>query len=257
MAGEPASLGGMTSNQSVYTFGPVEPIGGVVFDFYGTLVEEKSDEIRSDQEIFRSYGYELSETMRRYWIDPVTSLDHVEVSSDRATYSKWQRELWRQSLRECGIADNDLESLVDHAVSRSRKREFSAISDTIETLRTIRNAGIRTAVCSNWGWDLTDAVEACGLTGLFEVIVSSAQAGYRKPHGGIFNTVLERLGLEAGEVLFVGDTWSADIAGALSAGLWAAQIVHEGDPQDEVVPPSGVIRIRALRELIPLVAVRD
>jgi putative hydrolase of the HAD superfamily len=247
----------MISNQSVYTFDSVESIGGIVFDFYGTLVEENSDEIRSDQEIFRSYGYELSETMRRHWIDPVTSLEHVEVSSDRATYSEWQRGLWRRSLRECGIADNDLESLVDHAVSRSREREFSAISGTIETLRTIRNAGIRTAVCSNWGWDLTEAVDACGLTGLFEVIVSSAQAGYRKPHGAIFNTVLERLGLEAGAVLFVGDTWSADIAGALSAGLWAAQIVHEDDRREQVAPPSRVTRIRVLRELIPLVAVRD
>lgn len=247
----------MTTNQSVYTFDPVESIGGVVFDFYGTLVEENSDEIRSDQEIFRSYGYELTETMRRYWIDPVTSLDHVEVSSDRATYSEWQRELWRQSLRDCGIANNDLESLVDHAVSRSRQREFSAISGTIETLRTIRNAGIRTAVCSNWGWDLTEAVEACGLTGLFEVVVTSAQAGYRKPHGRIFNAVLERLELKADSVLFVGDTWSADIAGALSAGLWAAQIVREVDREDEVAPPSRVIRIRALSELIPLVTTRD
>lgn len=235
----------------------MESIGGVVFDFYGTLVEEKSEEIHVDQEIFRSYGYELNETMRRCWIDPVTSLDHVEVSSDRATYSEWQKELWRRSLRECGIADNHLESLVEHAASRSRKRKFSAIAGTIETLRTIRNAGIRTAVCSNWGWDLTEAVDACGLTGLFELIVSSAQAGYRKPHGRIFNTVLEGLGLEASSVLFVGDTWSADIAGALSAGLWAAQIVDELDRQDQVDPPSRVVRIRALKELIPLVAVRD
>ena len=235
----------------------MESIGGIVFDFYGTLVEENGDEIRADQEIFRSYGYELSETMRRHWIDPVTSLEHVEVSSDRATYSEWQRGLWRRSLRESGIADDDLEPLVDHAVSRSREREFSAIPGTIETLRTIRNAGIRTAVCSNWGWDLTEAVDACGLTDLFEVIVTSAQAGYRKPHGGIFNTVLERLGLEAGAVLFVGDTWSADITGALSAGLRAAQIVRDDDRRDQVVPPSRVTRISVLRELIPLVALRD
>ena len=224
----------------------------MVFDFYGTLVDEEDGELRRDREIFRRFGYELSEPLRRHWIDPVTCLDHVPFSSDRDSYAGWQSELWRQGLREHGIADQDLETLVEHAVTRSRTRRFSAFPDAVETLQALRSAGTRTAVCSNWGWDLGDAVGSCGLAELVEVVVGSATSGYRKPHNRIFEIVLERLGLGPAEVLFVGDTWSADVEGALSAGLWAAEVVRQGENGEERRLPDRVIRVSRLTELLPL-----
>ena len=233
---------------------PVESIGGVIFDFYGTLVEEAADEIRSDRDIFRRYGYELSEPMRRLWIDPVSSLDHAPHSSDRGSYTEFQSNLWRQSLRDAGVADDDLDPLVGHALARSRARRLETFSGVVDTLTIMRESGVRTAVCSNWGWDLTEAVHASGLSGLVDVVVSSAQVGYRKPHGRIFEVALGRLGLTRDSVLFVGDTWSADIEGALAAGLRAAQIVHEDEPPDEEALPPSVVRISTLPELLPFLA---
>jgi putative hydrolase of the HAD superfamily len=228
-------------------------IRGVVFDFYGTLVEEEDGELRSDQEIFRSYGYELTDDLFSQWIDPVRSLEHLSFSTGRETYTDWQRRLWYEALQENGIAENHVAALVEHASVRSRERRFKTYPDAAYVLETIGNAGRRTAICSNWGWDLPEAVEACGLRGLVEPVVSSAHVGYRKPHTGIFDVVLDRLDLRADEVLFVGDTWSADIVGALSSGLWAAQVVR-GDVVvgDQTITTPGVVQIADLAELLPL-----
>jgi putative hydrolase of the HAD superfamily len=227
-------------------------IRGVVFDFYGTLVEEEDDELRWDREIFRSYGYELTDDLSSHWIDPVNSLEHLSFSTGREMYTDWQRQLWHEALQANGIAEDHIAALVEHATTRTRERRFKTYPGAAYVLEAIGNTGRRTAICSNWGWDLAEAVEACGLSGLVEEIVGSAQVGYRKPHTGIFEVVLDRLDLRADEVLFVGDTWSADIVGALSSGLWAAQVVRGDVADSQTIPPARVIQIADLAELLPL-----
>jgi putative hydrolase of the HAD superfamily len=53
----------------------------------------------------------------------------------------------------------------------------------------------------------------------FDAVVTSAEAGARKPHPAIFTTVCDALGLPPDQVAFVGDSWSADVVGALRAGM--------------------------------------
>jgi len=225
---------------------------GLVFDFYGTLVEEEDDELRLDREILRSYGYELTDDLLRPWIDPVTSLEHLPFSTERELYVDWQSRLWYETLREKGIREDHLPALVEQAVVRSRERRFKTCPSAAYVLETVRNAGLHTAICSNWGWDLPEVVESCGLLGLVDLLVSSAHVGYRKPHAGIFDVVLDRLNLGADEVLFVGDTWLADIEGALASGLWAAQVVRGDVEQNHRILPARVIQITGLADLLPL-----
>jgi putative hydrolase of the HAD superfamily len=200
----------------------------------------------------RSFGYELTDELLMQWIDPVNSREHLSFSTGRETYTDWQRQLWSEALQANGIAKDHVAALVEQAIIRSRARRFKTYPGAAHVLQTIGNAGRRTAICSNWGWDLTEIVEACGLLGLVEEIISSAHVGYRKPHTGIFDVVLDRLDLRADEVLFVGDTWSADIVGAISSGLWAAQVVRGEAASNQVTPPARVVQIADLAELLPL-----
>lgn len=230
-------------------------VRAVIFDFYGTLVTEREGEIESDLAILQRYGYDPGALERLRWIDPVTTLDHAEFSENRGAYVAWQRQQWLEHLRRAGVAEEHLELLVDQAAARSGARELDVFPDAVATLTALRDAAILTAVCSNWGWDLAEAISACGLTDLIDVQVTSAQAGYRKPHPRIFELAIERLQVPAADVMFVGDNWSADVEGAKQAGMRALHVVRPGIAATGTVPPvpDGVLRIDGLGGLVELV----
>ena len=64
-------------------------------------------------------------------------------------------------------------------------------------------------------------VDKLGAREFFEVIISSAALGVRKPNPKIFQEALERMNLPAGKVAMVGDTLGADILGARNAGIFS------------------------------------
>ena len=111
------------------------------------------------------------------------------------------------------------------------------------------------AVCSNWGWDLDDALTQAGMRDEFEIVVTSAQVGVRKPHPAIFEETLTRLALEPGDALFVGDTWYPDVQGALAAGLRAVHVWRADAPPGDEPPPliAGVERVAELTGILALV----
>jgi len=69
----------------------------------------------------------------------------------------------------------------------------------------------------------------------------------RKPDQLAFLPVITALGLPAGEIAYVGDSVTADVEGALGAGLLPVWIDRWNDPWP--LPP-GVVRIGSLMELV-------
>jgi HAD superfamily hydrolase (TIGR01509 family) len=81
-------------------------------------------------------------------------------------------------------------------------------------------AGVRTGLLSNsWGhdYDRSDWLD------MFDVVVISGEVGMRKPEREIFELTLDRMGLPAGECVFI-DDMAHNVAAAAKAGL--AGIVH-------------------------------
>ncbi len=58
-----------------------------------------------------------------------------------------------------------------------------------------------------------------------DVALFSSEVGRRKPDPAIFERALERLGVEPGRTLFVGDTLATDVAGAAALGMHTCQAV--------------------------------
>jgi HAD superfamily hydrolase (TIGR01509 family) len=79
----------------------------------------------------------------------------------------------------------------------------------------------RMAVLSNF--DHGPAVEAAlagfGIRDRFDVVVVSADVGWRKPHPEIFRETLRRMGMGPDQAVFVGDTPEADVLGAQGVGM--------------------------------------
>jgi HAD superfamily hydrolase (TIGR01549 family) len=94
------------------------------------------------------------------------------------------------------------------------------ISDMVVLARELRSRGVRTAVLSNSEGRLAELLVEIGIADAFEVIVDSGRVGIEKPDPRIYELVLTELG-EPGPAIHIGDSWSADVAGALAAG-WRA-----------------------------------
>jgi len=94
-----------------------------------------------------------------------------------------------------------------------------ALPGAADCLAKLKRAGLTIALCSNWGWDLAADLAGTGLAGYIDVFVTSAQAGYRKPHTRIYQATLERAGFMAEDAVFVGDSLRTDALGPQRAGI--------------------------------------
>jgi putative hydrolase of the HAD superfamily len=118
---------------------------------------------------------------------------------------------------------------VDELVDAIR---FFAYPDTVPALTELRDRGLTLVAVSNWDCSLPRVLERCGLEGLLDGAISSAEAGSRKPDPGIFEAALALAGCEPDEALHVGDTAEEDVAGAHAAGIRPLLIDRDGGDGD-------------------------
>ena len=114
------------------------------------------------------------------------------------------------------------------------------IPGMIELVRELCAAGVAVGIVSNSEGRLAELVEQVGWSADFAFVADSGRLGVEKPDPAIFHYALERLGgLSAEEVVHVGDSWGADVEGALRAGLRAVWFTGDEDVRSL---PEGVRR---------------
>jgi putative hydrolase of the HAD superfamily len=85
-----------------------------------------------------------------------------------------------------------------------------------EMIRTLRAAGLRTALLSNsWG---CEEYPRADFPGLFDLVVLSGEVGMRKPEPEIFRHAAQALGLDPAECVFV-DDMEPNVAAAQACGM--------------------------------------
>jgi putative hydrolase of the HAD superfamily len=135
----------------------------------------------------------------------------------------------------------DPEALTEALLASLR---FDAYPDVRPALERGRELGARLVVVSNWDVSLHEVLERLGLAALLDAILTSAQAGVRKPDAAIFARALALAGVSATEAVHVGDSLDEDIAGARNAGITPVLVCRDG-----AIAPPGIAGITALTEL--------
>ncbi|SES06509.1 HAD family hydrolase [Actinokineospora terrae] len=115
---------------------------------------------------------------------------------------------------ELGLGGDTPGKLYDLMLAPSSWRPYP---DTEAALRLLRAKGIPVAVVSNIAWDLRDTFAHWGLAELVDEFVLSYVVGVVKPDAKIFEIACERLSVEPGAALMIGDSAEAD-GGAAAAG---------------------------------------
>jgi HAD superfamily hydrolase (TIGR01549 family) len=189
------------------------PVRGVIFDIHSTLVDQgNADE----------------------WLAAALAVaPHPLGPDDRAALVAFLDRIWEgarvsdpESTRDLSFADH---SRVFHeliaagpGVDRSLANAlydvmldtWHAYDDTIPTLRTLRQAGVRTCLLSNAGVPIRSVLDRDGISPWVDAVVLSYEVGCVKPDPRIFEAALAELDLPATDVLMVGDNANDDGGGA-------------------------------------------
>jgi len=155
--------------------------------------------------------------------------------------------LMRALLAGAGVNEEGLEGAVDWLWSEQPKKNLwrRPIEGMIELVDELRCAGVPVAVVSNSEGRLAELIDEIGWTDRFAVVADSGRLGIEKPAPGIFHWAAERVGIPIHEIAHVGDSFEADVQGALGSGMRA--VWFRGRTLAE--PPAEVRRAESAEEL--------
>ena len=197
------------------------PCTAAMFDFSGTLFRLQEDDSWfegiqvDDGEVDHHVQVEL---MRR-----MTAPTGQSVPMSPAERHAWtnrdlephlHREAYLHVLRESGVADHHAESLYQRMTDPAC---WTPYPDTAEVLRRLSEHGVRTAVVSNIAFDVRPAFAGIDVARYVDEFVLSFEVGAVKPNPEIFDTALQRLGVDPAATVMVGDSEEAD-GGARALG---------------------------------------
>jgi putative hydrolase of the HAD superfamily len=192
-----------------------ERLDAVTVDAMGTLVE-LDDPAGRLREALAGRGVDRSRDAVRAAFEAEVAyyLPRTLEGRDEATLLDLRRRCTAVFLEHAG-ADLDPESFAPAFVEAI---VFRPLPGARQALVRLRNAGLALACVSNWDASLAGHLERAGVAGLFDTVVSSAEAGAPKPDPAVFRLALDRLGTAPERTLHVGDE-DADREGAAAAGL--------------------------------------
>jgi HAD superfamily hydrolase (TIGR01549 family) len=205
----------------------VSRVEAVTCDFFDTLVFHRggSGRTRRLKEYFETQGFReptwddrsLYRVLERHGLDYSPSLSHVERR-------RYRKHLAVRVFAEAGlpITEDEPEFHADALWAALGPSAFDVFADAVPMLRSLRARGVRLAIVSNWHCGLAHYVAELSLAPYFDHVIGSADVGFRKPDPRIFEAACVLLGVPAGSILHVGDTYADDYIGARSAGYQAA-----------------------------------
>jgi putative hydrolase of the HAD superfamily len=129
------------------------------------------------------------------------------------------RPVLRGAMEQAGVSERVAERVSARFRSEYvRLDRWATYPDAEPALDRLRLSGWRQAILSNHCPELPDLVRGLGLWDYFDVVLTSAEIGFEKPHPEAFARAVRDLG-HPDPVWMIGDSPQADIAGAARCGI--------------------------------------
>ncbi len=211
------------------------PTRAALFDFDGTLADSFAAITASTNPVRVSFGFpELTEAAVRGYVGH--GLDH----------------LMHDLCPGCDTAEAVRRYREHHpSVMAAGTRLFPGVA---ETLIALHARGIKLAVCSNKAVAFTRSlIDSLGLGDLMTTVLGPEDAdGKPKPDPTMLLVACERLGVSAGDAVYVGDM-SVDVLAGRAAGIpvWLVNVGQAGTDDPTALGPAKVLG--DFRELVGLV----
>ena len=229
---------------------PFRDVKACVFDAYGTLFDFNSAAERC-RDVLGDKTDELSALWRskqlQYtWLRGMMGKHKPfrEVTGDALDFALQTLSVDDPSLR------NRLMDLYD------RLQTFPEVP---EVLRTLKKAGIATAILSNGSPDMLDAaVRHTGIGGDLDAVLSVESVGIYKPHPSVYDLAARQFGVSLSEISFQSsNAW--DAVAAATFGMRVVWCNRYGQQRERLTaqPDAEVKTLSALPEILGLRAGKD
>lgn len=217
-------------------------IQACVFDAYGTLLDFNSaaaqasdalgDRAAALSELWR--GKQLQYTWLRALMN--THAPFWQVTGEALDYA----------METLGMNDPPLRERLMQLYL-----QLAPFVDVADTLRTLRGAGLRTAILTNGSPEMIEAgCRHAGIHGLLDAILSVEEVGVFKPHPRVYQLAVDRLGVPRERIAFVSSNgW--DAVGAAQFGFRVAWCNRYGQ-HHERLPAAPDVEIDTLTQLLPV-----
>ena len=192
----------------------------------------------------------FSEAGRTLGMAPSSVSRQISMLEDRLGVRLLNRSTRQLHLTEAGQIYYDRTTNILHAVEDAnlaarlnamffavKQRHAEPFSDAEPVLKELAGK-YRTALLTNGN---TDPAQY-GLDRYLDPIVHAATEGVAKPDPASFSILLERAGVEAHEVVYIGDSLSDDVAGAQSARIRSIWLNRNGVEREGDVMPDAEVR---------------
>lgn len=232
-------------------------IQGVIFDYGGTIDTNS-----------RHWAEVLWEKYRELQVP-------VDKPSFREAYVHGERTLARQPLVkpednfydvlriktrvqmdwlvENGILPRE-KAVAENYASRIADACYAYVLEVLKRTRPVvktLSEHYKLVLVSNFYGNIQAVLKDFGLDGFFSRIVESSVVGVRKPDPAIYRLGVEAMGLPAGQVLVVGDSFSKDVMPAKKVGCKVAWLKGEGWGNEETDDSLPDVVITDLPDLLP------
>jgi FMN phosphatase YigB (HAD superfamily) len=215
----------------------------VILDFFGTLVDVDRD-APTMADLLVSMGYDCPEALELLWNSRGFDGAHTPTT-DGGAYATWREGNLFRLASAAGVPTSEQSEVVARLLDNDRSWTVKAMPGAVELFAVLEVEHIPFVICSNWDYELAPYLEQAGI-GTDTPAITSATIGHRKPAPELFQAALDIVGLRAStDVWLVGDSWSADIVGAMRLGLFPVFVSTLPNPL-----PRHVAHLASLVELV-------
>ena len=193
-------------------------IKAVIFDLGGVLLRTQDFSIR--EQLAERLGMDRHE---------LEELVFGGDSGDRAQRGEVSARQHGENLRyQLGYSPREFHTFLDEFFSSDQ------IDDQlVDYIRGLRKK-YKTALLSNSADDLRQKIaEMWHIEDAFDLMIISAEVGVAKPDPRIFRLALDRMGITAGEAIFV-DDFQRNVIAAQDLGIHAIRFVSSQQVRDEL-----------------------
>ena len=162
----------------------------------------------------------------------------------------WWRDVVHRVFSDVGMVRNFGRFLRRKVYDQFRDgNNWILFPETRGVLDELKTRGLKLGVISNFDSRVTyDVMRSLDILSFFDSVTISSETGYAKPDPKIFAAAIEAVGLNASQILLVGDNLHDDVLAGSRAGIHSVLVDRRGRHAN-----ASVSRIGSLNEILTLI----
>ena len=221
----------------------------IFFDLDRTLWDFDSSALMAFEEIYATHNLmglgvsSVADFLKSYTIHNEAlwaQYRHGEITKERLRGLRFLK-----TLKDFGIEDKELAEEIGHDYVRLSPLKVSLFPYTTEILQYLGKKYELHLITNGFSEVQTTKLVTSGLGKYFKQIITSEEAGHKKPDKRIFDFAIEKTGAVVEESIMIGDDPEVDILGAMQFGMDAVLF----DPERKYAQNGSTYYINQLSEL--------